>query len=497
MAAALGVSNAQLDDMMRKGQVLAADALPRFAAMLNTVTKDADFNSLQMSLNRLKNTWYELVENSGAEGMFNNLVNRANGVLKTISNNIHTIGDLIKGLVTTILSYNIFKTLSVRSTRYYDEQQRHLERWQKEYKKTLDAINSKNHGAAMPVVNFNPTTGGAHLTHGLRSSDKKLLDNVVKYNDALIQSAKLKKEIEGIDMMPAKELEDLAKYNAKLKQSGVTAKTLKEHWKAFGMTITGAFKSIAQQVEGILMSMGAMAVVSAIIGGLTAIYSHAKRIREEWEKINNIYSDYQKEVKKTDDNVVAQEKALRANLAILQDTEKSERARLGALKELNKQMGTSFTSDALDKTKQAYKDIVKEVNRWVDATRLQAKIQVQARKGAEAEALIEEKRADLVANQAKLDNFKWWDQQGREHKGVDPNSWGDRVEYNKIKRNIEMDRAAIFALKKVVVDADNALKDLGVSLFELSEEGKMGLEVGEEKATSPRFMRSSQRIRRS
>ena len=50
MAAALGVTTAQLEDMMRKGEVISSEALPKFAAMLNTVTKNADFDSLQMSI---------------------------------------------------------------------------------------------------------------------------------------------------------------------------------------------------------------------------------------------------------------------------------------------------------------------------------------------------------------------------------------------------------------------------------------------------------------
>ena len=56
MAAAMGVSTAKLDDMMREGKVLAAEVLPKFAAMLNTVTQTAEFDSLQASMNKLKNT---------------------------------------------------------------------------------------------------------------------------------------------------------------------------------------------------------------------------------------------------------------------------------------------------------------------------------------------------------------------------------------------------------------------------------------------------------
>ena len=472
MASALGVSTAQLDDMMKKGQVLASDALPRFAAMLNTVTKDADFDSLQLSLNRLKNSWYELVDNSGAEGMFNNLVDLADRTLHSISNNIHTIGDLIKGLVAGILSYKLFDAIQKRGNAYFANLESQLERVQKETKKTLTTLMNNARGTdAGPSVRFDPLTGGAKAG---TSASKQEIANIIKYNDALIQTARIKKEVHGISMMSDEDLAKLTAYNNKLKGLNNTTVGLGAKLKGIGKTLTGAFKSIAMQVEGILMSMGAMAVVSAIIGGLTAIISHVKRIREEWEKINNIYTDYQKEVAKTDENIAATEKRLRSYLSILSDTTNTEKERLGALKALNKEMGTTFGSDALDKTQQAYKDIVAEVNRWVEATKLQAKIQVQARKGAEAEALIAEKEANIKANQAKMDSFKWWDQQGREHKGVDPNSWADRIEYNRLKREIDMDTAAIKELRKVVNDADKALDDLGVSLFDLYDEGNNG-----------------------
>lgn len=473
MAAALGVSNAELDDMMRKGQVLAADALPRFAAMLNTVTKDADFNSLQMSLNRLKNTWYELVENSGAEGAFNTIVNKANNVLASISRNIDTIKDLAKGLVTGILSYKLFDTLKKRGDAYFAGLEKQLTMLGKEYKKTLDTIINNNTGSAMPAVNFSPLMGGgALLTRG--TSNKEMINAVIKYNDNLIQTANLKREISGIKMMGDDELARLAAYTNKLKAAQNTTVSFSAKVSGIFKTFTGALKSIAMQVEGILMSMGAMAAVSAIIGALTAIYSHLKKIREEWQAINNIVEDYHKEVKTIDTSVAAQEKLLRNNLSILQDTTATERERINALKEINKQMGTTFDKTALDETKQAYKDIVAEVDRWCEATKLQAKIQVQARKGAEAEALIEEKKANIKANEAKMANFKWWDQQGREHQGVDPNSWGDKAEFNKLRREIDMDNAAISKLKQVVDEADAALKELGVSLYDLYDEGLGG-----------------------
>ena len=470
MAAAMGVSTAELEDMMKKGQVISSEVLPRFAAMLNTVTKNANFDSLQMSLNKLRNTWYDFVERTGAEGLFKKIIDGADNVLASITKNINAIKDTLKGLVAAILSMGAFKVMKRQSDEYFANLENQLTKSVKQFEKQHQKLVRVHEN-----IKVHNTAKGDVAPNSLAGISKEDLDNITKYNDNLLQLAKIRRELGRPNTGPGallsdKDLQTLARVNRQLKEAQAGSVKLGSVWTKVGKTITGAFKNIAMQVEGILMSMGAMAVVSAIIGGITAIISHVKRVREEWEKIRNIVNDYHEDVKKTDEGLLANEKILRSNLAIIQDTTKEERQRLGALKELNKQMGTSFNSDALDKTKQAYKDIVAEVERWIEATKLQAKIQVQARKGAEADALIEEKKAKIVANEAKLNNFKWWDQQGREHKGVDPGSWGDRVEYNKIKREIDMDKEAIKNLTTVVNEADQALKELGVELYDLYDE---------------------------
>ena len=470
MSAAIGVSTAELEDMMKKGQVISSEVLPKFAAMLNTVTKNANFDSLQMSLNSLKNTWYDFVERTGAEDMFKKIIDGADNLLQSIAKNINAIKDTIKGLAAAIASMGVFKVMKRQSDEYFTNLENQLTKSVKQFEKQHQKLARVHEN-----IKVHSTVKADGEVNTLAGVSKEDIENIRKYNDNLIQLAKIRRELGRPNTGPGaflsdKDLQTLAKVNRQLEEAQGKTYRLSTAFKNFGRTITGAFKNIAMQVEGILMSMGAMAVVSAIIGGLTAIISHVKRIREEWEKINNIVNDYHEDVKKTDEGLLANEKILRTNLAILEDTTKSEKQRLGALRELNKEMGTAFGKDTLDKTKQAYQDIVKEVNRWIDATKKQALIQVQARKYAEAQAQIEERNASLKAKEADLEKFVWWDQQGREHKGVDPGSYGDRVRYNKLKREIDMDKTAIENLTKVTNEADQALKDLGVELYDLYNE---------------------------
>lgn len=472
MAAALGVSNSQLEDMMKKGQVLAADALPRFAAMLDTVTKNANFDSLQLQMNALKNTWYDLVERSGAEKMFASAVNSSNNLLKVVTNNFNSIISAVKGLVTAILSFKLFKTMKQRSDAYFEGVVKDLGVLEKQYEKTFNEINGRNHGANLPAAQILP--GKYARVNNPKIADKQLLATAIKYNDILLQTERLKRDIGQTPMMTNEEFAKLAKYNEGLKAIQGSSVTLGTKLKGVFRTLEGAAKSIVQQLGGMLASMGSMAVFSALIGVFTAIVSNVKKIREEWKEINNIVNDYEKSVHEVNTNVEAQNNILRSNLAIMQDESKSDVVRLKALKEINKQLGltgeNAFTTDALDKTKQAYKDIVNEVNRWIDATVLQAKIQIQASKAAEAEARIEAEKAkkqEAEGRKAAMIRAGWYDQQGRHHEGLDPASYGDAAEVRKLNREIEMADAAITNLQTVSNRANQALKDLGVSLYEL------------------------------
>ena len=66
MAKALGVTTMQLGDMLKKGEVLAADVLPRFAVAYEKAIGADQVNrveTLAAAQNRASNKWTEFVEN--------------------------------------------------------------------------------------------------------------------------------------------------------------------------------------------------------------------------------------------------------------------------------------------------------------------------------------------------------------------------------------------------------------------------------------------------
>ncbi len=467
MAAAMGVSTAQLEDMMKKGQVISSEVLPRFAAMLNTVTKNADFNSVQMSLNRLKNSWYELVENSGAEGMFNNIVNGANKVVSAISRNIDIIKSGLKGIAAGILSFSGFKYLTKEGDAYVKETEKQLERLYRAQKNTLKDF-AKARGVTLNdnVFEFNkrtptPMNPGAPGNSKFALS-KEELNTLKEYNETVLKIVRSRRAMEVPLTREWRKLNDIAKEAKKAsknvdKHLGI----LKESTTQVGL-LKRAYLGVASVVKSIgaaLKANAIMMVVSAILGVVTTIVDYFKHIREESERIKNIYSDYQMEMKQVDISTTETNNKLRAQLAIVQDTNKELGTRKRALEDINKTLGltgdNAFGIDALDKTKQAYTDIVNVVEQWIQASITLARVQAHAAAGAQAEAKIIQLQTDIAEKEKRLREIsvgKGADKNGNTVYG--PKSLWHSAEYKKLNDEIKLGKKEISALQNVVKSAD-------------------------------------------
>ena len=468
MAAALGVTTAQLEDMMKKGQVISSEALPRFAAMLNTVTKNANFDSVQMSLNRLKNTWYEFVESTGAEGVFNNLVKTADALLRTVTNNISSIWGAIKGFVASIIGIKVFDFLKKRGDTYFKDLDNELKKATTAYNKharEIEKIKEK--------VGVDKTSGAVSPNKRGGIISKADLDRVIAYNDELYRTQKVKNELykgkagNRTWMLDDGDLAKLKRANDELKKTQVAVSAVGKQSRGLFTTIGAGIKSIGIQVLSVIKSIGITAIASAIIAALAAIYNRQKEIKKEQERINNIVNDYQTAVQQADVEVEKSAILLRGYLRTIGDVSKSETERLLALKEINKLMGTNYSAELL-KTQKGYEKITAEVGRWIEATKLQAKVQVQATKAAEAQAEIERLKVGLTSKETQLKSIataKGRDDYGNPVYGAKRGI--DVFKVNKLKKEIELDKQEIVELGKVVDQAEGALDALGVKMSEV------------------------------
>lgn len=472
MAAAMGVSTAQLEDMMKKGQVISSEVLPRFAAMLNTVTKNADFNSVQMSLNQLKNTWYELVENSGAENLFNNLVQGANKVLSVISRNISVIKSALKGIAVGILGFSGFKYLTNQGKQYIAESEKQLRVFERNYRKTMKEIFGNEFSAAQSKIkgrsDFLPIERIYQNNAGGRVGQKAFLSNeelskIKEYNETVIKLAQIRKsqllptmvkerQVQNEIIAAAKKTNKVIEQRiGKVKGETGAVRLLKVAW--------AGVQSVVKSIGAFLKANAIMAIASALIGLATTIWDYFKHIREENERIKNIYSDYLSDMKQVDTSTTETNNKLRAQLSIVQDTNKEFGVRKRALEEINKTLGltgdNAFGLDALDKTKQAYKDIVNVVNQWIQASITLAKVQAHAAAGAQAEAKIIQLQTDIAEKEKRLREISVG--QGADKYGntvYGPKSLLHSAEYKKLNDEIKLGKKEISALQNVVKSAD-------------------------------------------
>lgn len=91
MAKAAGVSVGGLDKLLKQGKLLSADVLPKFADALNEMIPNVDTDNLETSVNRLKNTFTELVNSMDVQSKYKALIDWLTNAVRTAGNNIKSI----------------------------------------------------------------------------------------------------------------------------------------------------------------------------------------------------------------------------------------------------------------------------------------------------------------------------------------------------------------------------------------------------------------------
>lgn len=397
MAQAAGVSTAKLEEMMRNGDALAKDLLPKFADKLNEVTKYAHFESLQASLNNFKNAWTDFTKASNFGGFFEKLVKAGTGALSKLTENFKQFkADIISialsaGLLKLVQGY---KTLKSKGEEWYISQNANFNSLSKQatvLKEKLDAIGFSSSKHSMYA---SPAKGGNFSKYEVR--------DLLRYNDLLIAQKSLQIQLEGLTGKRKKAVErvidELQKQNSELvKTYGLSDDISKNFkwWKKLGKGINTVFQS----VKATIASIGIVAITSAVLGIVTRIYNCIKDLRVEAERVKNIFSDYEEESNKTDENLQSQKNEVKAYLRIVRDIRKSEEQRKEALKKINEILGLAEDKQLklsdLQKIEGGYDKITAAVKRWAEATDLQNKLQQQSQIMSEAETELTKKKGEL------------------------------------------------------------------------------------------------------
>jgi len=405
MAAAMGVSNAELEEMMKKGQVMSAEALPRFAKMLEGITEHMSFDSLQSSTNELKNAWTELVEELKVSSILKILTDDLTKFMNYIRKNINEIASSIKGI---FVGGAVFAGMRG----FFNAVHANNEKWMKE----LDALMKRNQqlgtrlekgfvhggiqGRKAPL-----SKAGVDYFQGISFSEdikektkgmskpevaaeyQRAADALKEYNRQLIEMDKLRKRIGQKPLLSkedVKRIKDTERHiPSMVSEFGKLNKQANFFQKSLGL-IRGFANSVWVTIKGIAVSMAAFAIISAIIGWITKIRQEAKLWREEQERISKIVSNYEDSIKRIQTGVTTTSSNLRKLTDSLKTMDKSSDEYAAAIAEINKQLG--LTGDAAFTIETAYQKINEQVDAWIDKQRALATINKALASQDEAQA---------------------------------------------------------------------------------------------------------------
>lgn len=391
MAAAMGVSNAELEDMMKSGKLLASEALPRFAKMLEGITEHMSFDSLQSSTNELKNAWVELVEETKITSVFKDLTDTGTKFLNFIRKNLGDLwawikGVLLGGAIFKLLN-GLYNTISANNAKWLKE----LEAIERMHKRIGSVLEGKSKRGGYQLLDDNRTSGGAkyylmdtkknkslaQLQEAARQGriDPDTLKDMQKYNDQLLRMDKLQKQLGQRGFLSKEDIKNIKEANKGIDRFIPTIKKTQKEISVMGRML-GGLKNIASQIWSSIVSIGiwtaVFAAIGAIVGLITKWHTTQKQIREEAERVSKIVPDYEKSIKNIQEGTTTTANNLRKLADSLKGMDKNSPEYASKIQEINKQLG--LTGDAAFTIKNTYEEINKQVDAWIDKQRALATI---------------------------------------------------------------------------------------------------------------------------
>ena len=299
MAAAVGVSTSELDKMMANGELLADKYLPKFAMELNRITANASFDSLQTSLNRFKNEWYELVESSNADVLFKKLVDKSTSALDNIGKNFKSYLGGATGLLIGLLAGPQIAKAFVNASKFYKNYRANAEA-------EIAAIEARIKSLKAELAGLGRMTGlGGFFTDsdavGATSEQIKKMKEV---NDLIIKEENLQNSLGQTTVTCwSTNTKKIGEASGKL---GIMAKEVAKNesqilknagaWKRFthgvNLGVTKVVGSIKKMGQSLVASLGPIGLITIGITAISTIWGVIKGkiedARREQERLNNI-----------------------------------------------------------------------------------------------------------------------------------------------------------------------------------------------------------------
>lgn len=284
MAKAAGVSVAGLDKLMKKGKLMSADVLPKFAEALNEMIPNVDTDNLETSVNRLKNAFTEFVNGTDAQSKYKALIDWLTGA-------IQGLGENLKNILTLAFAALVFVATSAATKVWRG--------WSSAY----DNVAASGERASAMAIKATERRVAVEGTLAVKK--KAELAALAEYEVALAEgtakdvlAAEIKKDKAirariGAEssLEKARTIEQKALDKEKQISATTSAMAGANIFKKAGIIIGAQAKRLMISLKGMWNSFAPALLVSVIVG----IIGYFKNLREEAERVKKIFSDYKKE----------------------------------------------------------------------------------------------------------------------------------------------------------------------------------------------------------
>jgi len=351
MAKAAGVSMGGLENLLKQGKLLSADVIPKFADALSEMIPNVDTDNIETSLNRLSNTFNEIVNSSGFQSKYKALIDGLNDGLKAASKNIQNIVIGVMAAIAFVVTNAAKKTLrgwGAIASELTTEHQK------------LNAALTKATTSRVAAEN---TLETARLKHSVAVGNARIkLAQDVAYKEVLFTKAVLAEKKTRIAF-----------------EQVAGGKRINFITKGFNTIKVGAAKLWVS-----LKSMWSAFAPAIIVSALVALWGYFRKLRNEANRVKNIFKEYRKEAENVGSS--AEVNVLRTQLAIMNDKTRSQKEINAAQESLQKMLGNEKLSQD---------EINKAVAKRIELLKAAAQADFYARKSVETEDIVRNRANDL------------------------------------------------------------------------------------------------------
>lgn len=356
MAKAAGTTVAGLDSIMKKGQLLSAEVLPKFADALNEMLPNVDTDNIETSLNRLKNAFQKFTKNTGIQDAYKSLIDGLTSFVNYAKDKISTLVTFVISLISGKLMANIISYFAKSHSVLNDSVKKH------------EVAQVQKQLAAQKRIEAEKLYEATLTAYETKENGKRLASKA--------QVNQAKKALDAAELTARK-----ANLAAKTAAENAAAVQSLGFWKRTEAAVVASVKRASTALKAAFSATWVTALLTAIsmvVAKMVEMYTEAKRIR-------NIFNDYQKEESRNKSVIdINQIKTLQS---IVNDIGGDLEKRKSTLNELNSLLGTSFTIN--EKTLQVNGDINKAVEKRIELLKAAAKAQFYATRQVETEDAME------------------------------------------------------------------------------------------------------------